>query len=94
MSKKSVEVHHDFLRDLQWHTMPKDQGQIVQVDYACSGGCEFGMFERIYDSSTQVTDYVFHPFRANASERGLRFEPWNGILPTAVCLPQKVKVIK
>ena len=90
MSKKSVEVTHDFLCGLLWHTMPKDQGQIITRSFAVD---ESGMWESHHEKGYLRKAYL-HKWKERFSESERVFEPWNGILPTSVCLPKKVKVIK
>lgn len=50
-----------------------------------------GMWERFYDGSDQTTSYLFHPYDRRASERNMRFEPQNGIVPSCR-KPQRVIV--
>jgi hypothetical protein len=61
--------------DLDWHMLPRDDGQIVEVTYACD---EYYLYCRTYDRSDRTTSYQ----RAEWGQDDIRFEPWNGILPT------------
>jgi len=67
-----------YAETLEYHTMPRDGGQIVEVSYACD---EYGVFCRTHDRSDMTTVYHYAPYAARASESDLRFEPQNGRLP-------------
>ncbi len=55
-----------------WHTMPVDQGQMVEVSYYAVGAA--GCLCRTYDRSDRSTSYAV----ADWDEDGGEFEPWNG----------------
>lgn len=68
----------DYAETLDYHVMPRDAGQIVEISYACD---EVGVWQRVYDRCDQTTAYYFAPYYARATEDELCFEPWNGTLP-------------
>ena len=66
--------------ELNFQTMPRDQGQIVEVSYACDA--ERGLLvRRSHDRSDRSTVYAAAEYDQDLPEHELRFEPWNGILP-------------
>lgn len=85
---KTVTARQSYLDSLEWYTMPQNGGQIVAISHATDYD---GLWEHCYDRSDQSSSYEFSPYDKRASERSMRFEPWNGILPM-VRKPQKVRV--
>lgn len=67
-----------YINSLEFRTMPRDEGQIVEVSYACD---EDGVWCQIYDRSDGSVVHEFAKYYAKASEAQLKFEPWNGSLP-------------
>lgn len=60
---------------LQWHTLPRDQGQIVHREYATD---EAG---NLYCRTTDQSDRSQSLTVADATDSDEPFEPWNGTLP-------------
>ena len=67
----------DQAKELRYYTTPRDQGQIVEVSYACD--FERGLLvSRGHDRSDQSTSYSAAELDESVESQ---FEPWNGILP-------------
>ena len=60
---------------MQWHTPPENQGQIVEVSYACDRADYFYM--RSHDRSDRTTQYWRVDRDALTQEQAEAFEPWN-----------------
>lgn len=73
-----INVSRSHAECLDYHTIPQDQGQIVEISYACD---ERGLYRKTHDRSDRTTGYKFAPYNARATEDQLRFEPQNGRLP-------------
>lgn len=74
----TIATTREYAETLDYRTMPRDAGQIVEVSYACD---EDGVWCRTHDRSDNSTVYHFGAYNARATEDQLRFEPWNGRLP-------------
>lgn len=73
-----IEIDQEYLDMLDFHTMPKDTGQIVTVSYAIDSE---GLWRMHFDRSDNSESYMFAEYDNNASPEDQAFEPQNGILP-------------
>lgn len=66
----------DALADLQFHTPPKNTGQIVTVSYAYDG--QGGIWQRRYDASDRTDEYTLYadPLWTSVEEN---HDPWSDI---------------
>lgn len=66
------------INDLEWHQLPKDGGQIVDIKYAST---EDWLYCRRHDRSDNAIVITCERIDDAADEDDLRFEPQNGLLP-------------
>lgn len=66
-------------KELKYHVMPVDQGQIVEVSYALGAwnGVEY-LYQRTYDRNDNTTNYYRSPLNLDSE---IEFDPWNNQLP-------------
>lgn len=73
-----VRASTEEISGLRFMMCPSDAGQIVEVMYAADVD---GLWCRIRNRSDGTVKYQFARYPAVATERDLRFEPQNGVLP-------------
>jgi hypothetical protein len=65
--------------DLEYYMQPRDQGQIVEVSYACDPDRGL-LVRRSHDRSDGTTVYAAAEIDESLEQDG-DFQPWNGGLP-------------
>lgn len=73
-----MKASKQYVDSLEFHMMPQDRGQIIDVRYACD---EDGVWAWSHDKSNRSDSYDFAKYNARATELQLSFEPQNGKLP-------------
>lgn len=63
------------VREIQFHTPPENQGQIVTYSYAY---CENGILEHCYDGSDREESYALYEDPLYESEEE-NTDPWSGV---------------
>lgn len=71
-------LHHADVDHLQWHQLPVDGGQIVDVTYAADDG---KLYCRSHDRNDGTVSITYQVVDDTADEDDLLFEPQNGLLP-------------
>lgn len=73
-----IKTQQSYLDSLEFHMLPQDGGQIVDVMYATD---QDGVWRQIIDGSDGSVSYQFAKYYARAKEESLVFEPHNGTIP-------------